>query len=227
VAVEASPWLEDNLWLLRVADEHPLVAAVVGNIPPGHPDFRDALGRFAKHPLFRGIRINLGSLAGMNSQPAAAAGFKLLAEKDLSLDILVSGRPAFAEVARLAEAVPALRIVVGHLPLYPQPPDLRLLAGYPNVYAKVSGVVRRVNGRVPEDAAFYRPALDALWEIFGPGRTIYASNWPTCDMTAPYNVVFRIVRDYMAGKDPQTMDRYFWSNAAAVYRCAARKGTRP
>ena len=230
VAVEASAWLEDNLWLLEVADRSRLVWAVVGNIQPGHPDFKDALGRFARHPLFRGIRINAASVTAILTEPEAVAGLKLLAQKDLSLDILLDGPRRFPEIARLAAMLPDLRLVLGHLPLDPPRDeagravyrdDLRALGRAPSVYAKVSGVVRRIGGRVPEDAGFYKPALDEMWETFGPDRVLYASNWPACDVTAPYPVVYRVVRDYLADKEPQAGEKYFWKNAAAVYRCGA------
>ncbi len=100
--------------------------------------------------------------------------------------------------------------------------DLRALGRIPSVYAKVSGVVRRIGGQVPVDAGFYKPALNELWETFGPDRAIYASNWPVCDLTASYPVVYRVVRDYLADKDPRTIDNYFWKNAVTVYKCGVR-----
>jgi predicted TIM-barrel fold metal-dependent hydrolase len=231
VAVEASAWLEDNLWLLEVAERSRLVWAVVGNIQPGHPDFKHALKRFGKHPLFRGIRINAARVPAIVAQPEAVAGLKLLASKDLSLDILLDGPRRLAEIARLAFMLPDLRLVLGHLPLDPPRDeaersayraDLRALGSVPSVYAKVSGVVRRIGGQVQADASFYKPSLDELWETFGPDRVVYASNWPACDVTAPYAVVYRLVRDYLTDKDPQTIDKYFWKNAVTVYKCGGR-----
>lgn len=233
VAVEASAWLEDNLWLLEVADRSRLVWAVVGNLQPGNPEFKDALGRFSKHPLFRGIRINASSISAIVAQPGALSGLKLLAAKDLSLDILVDGPRSLAEIARLAGMLPDLRLVAGHLPIDPprdeaEPAtfrdDLRALGRAPSVYAKVSGVARRIGGRVPTDAGFYKPELDTIWRTFGPNRVIYASNWPVCDLTAPYATVFRIMRDYLADKDRETVERYFWKNAQAAYKCHPREG---
>jgi hypothetical protein len=51
---------------------------------------------------------------------------------------------------------------------------LRAMGRCPNIYAKISGVIRRVSGQVPEDAAFYKPSLDGMWEAFGPrgGRKV-------------------------------------------------------
>jgi predicted TIM-barrel fold metal-dependent hydrolase len=235
VAVEASAWLEDNQWLLEVADRSRLVQAVVGNIQPGTPPFKDAFARFSKHPRFRGIRIYAGAIPAIIASPEARADLKLVAEKDLSLDILLAGPRCLAEIVRLAGMLPDLRLVLGHLPLDPPSDeagrssyisDLRALGRAPSVYAKVSGVVRRIGGQVPSGAGFYKQALDALWETFGPDRVIYASNWPVCDLTAPYATVFRIMRDYLADKDQETTERYFWKNAQSAYKWPQREGGR-
>jgi L-fuconolactonase len=129
--------------------------------------------------------------------------------------------------------LPDLRLVLGHLPLDPPQDeagraayedDLRVLGRAPSVYAKVSAVARRIGGQVPTDAGFYKPGLDTIWQAFGPARVIYASNWPVCDLTAPYATVFRIVRDYLADKDQETVERYFWKNAQDAYKCHPRAG---
>ena len=231
VAIEASAWPDDNLWLLELADRNRLIWAVVGNIQPGRPEFKNELGRFARHPLFRGIRINAGSVPAIIARPAAVADLKLLAAKDLSLDILVDGPSRFAEIARLAAMLPDLRLVLGHLPLDPPRDqarraayreDLRRLGSTPSIYAKASGVVRRMGSQVSTDAGFYKPALDELWEAFGPDRVIHASNWPACDLIAPYPAAYRVVRDYLADRDPRTIDKFFWKNAATAYKCGER-----
>ena len=123
--------------------------------------------------------------------------------------------------------------MLGHLPI-DAPNDeaarakfmdgLRELGRCRNVYAKISGVVRREAGQVRTDTAFYQPSLDGMWEAFGPDRVIYASNWPACDNTAPYRTVFGVVRDYLADKDQETVEKYFWKNSQAAYKWRERGG---
>src|SRR5205085_9380769 len=57
VVVEASPWVEDNQWVLDLAARDPFLVGVVGNLGPGEDDFAAHLTRFAKNRLFRGIRL--------------------------------------------------------------------------------------------------------------------------------------------------------------------------
>ena len=63
IVIEASPWVEDNQWLLDLAERDPFLLAVVGRLDPASPEFRRLLRRFAANPLFRGIRLGEKDLA--------------------------------------------------------------------------------------------------------------------------------------------------------------------
>src|SRR4051812_34832046 len=89
IKIEASPWVEDNLWVLEVAERDPIIVGVVGNLEPDKPDFGEMLARYHKNALFRGIRY--GNLWGRDittqaDNPAFVAGLELLAAADLVLD---------------------------------------------------------------------------------------------------------------------------------------------
>ena len=62
IEVECSPWLEDNQWVLDLVARDSIIVGVIGDLEPGHPRFRAQLDRFARNPLFRGIRY--GNLWG-------------------------------------------------------------------------------------------------------------------------------------------------------------------
>ncbi len=226
IAVEASPWVEDNQWLLDLAGREPLIAGVTGNLDPLSPDFPGLLERFAANPLFKGIRLNQTKLAA-----AGGAELRRLANAGLQLDVL--GSPAMlGYVVRLSDAVPELRIILDHLPFdapREQPARgeyesaLNELRSRKPVFAKVSGVLRRVNGSVPADPAVYRPALDELWDVFGPDRLIYASNWPVSERLAPYRQVLAVVRAYFDAKGETAAGKYFRLNSIAAYRWSHRR----
>jgi predicted TIM-barrel fold metal-dependent hydrolase len=219
VVVEASPWPEDNQWVLDLAKRHPVIAGVVGHLEPGRPEFAGPLERFARDPLFRGIRLHRVSSTG----PQFFADLKRVADADLQIDVL--GGPAMLpDVVRLTDRVPDLRIVIDHLPFDPPREAgafraaLRELGQRRRVYAKVSGVLRR-----PErTAAQYRSALEELWGIFGPDRVIYGSNWPVSDLIAPYADVLRVVQDFVTAKGQAAAEKYFWRNSLAAYRWVKR-----
>jgi predicted TIM-barrel fold metal-dependent hydrolase len=235
IEVECSPWLEDNQWVLDVAAKDSIIVGTVGNLEPGTTDFQSHLERFHKNPLFRGIRC--GNLWGRNmgseaAKPRFIADMELLAQAGLELDIANPEPRLIADVVRLTDAVPELRIVIDHLPRVDLPhnarvqkewdADLRRLGARPQVYAKLSGVLRRVNGRVPLDLEFYRPRLDQLWEVFGEDRLIYGSDWPNSDLWGAYPEALRIVREYLSTKGSAAAEKVLWKNSVAAYRWVKR-----
>jgi predicted TIM-barrel fold metal-dependent hydrolase len=233
VVVEASPWVEDNQWVLDLAAREPFIVGLVGNLPIGTKQFSGHLKRFAANPLFRGIRAREVNLAKLVVDDAGVADLKLLSAHGLSLD-LVGGLEVLSAAARLAQRIPDLRIVIDHLAgvrIDGQAPpadwrrDLRAAAQHPHVFAKVSGLVEgtgRTDGSAPADIEFYRPVLDAVWESFGPDRLLYGSNWPVSERFAPLSRVQQIVTDYFAVKGRETTEKIFAGNASAVYRWVRR-----
>ena len=153
---------------------------------------------------------------------------KRIADLDLSIDAL-GGVPSLAPTLALSRLLPGLRIVIDHVPFKDWDgnaaairPALAELARRPNVFAKISDVVRRVNDKIIDDPAHYRPGLDALCDLFGPDRVVYGSNWPVSDRIAPYATIHRVVAGYFASKGPAVMEKYFWRNSLVAYRWLRR-----
>jgi predicted TIM-barrel fold metal-dependent hydrolase len=235
IEVECSPWLEDNQWVLNVAATDTIIVGTVGNLEPGHPNFRKHLERFGRNPLFRGIRY--GSLWGRDlgaelAKPDFIAGLKDLSQAGLTLDVAGPSPAMIEAVLRLSDIAPALTIVVDHLPQAGAPAgidarrvfetNVREMGTRPRLYVKLSEVLRRVNCKVPTDLSFYRAKLDELCGIFGEDRVLYGSDWPNSDQWAPYEEVLRIVREYFAGKGRAAAEKYFWKNSVAAYRWRPR-----
>ncbi len=232
VVVEASPRVEDNAWLLELAVKNRAIVGVVGNLSPGQAMFTDHLKRFATNPLFRGIRIGHDALRAGLQKSDYLADLRRLAERGLELD--VNGGPATpADVARLAEQIPDLRIVINHLANVDidgaTPPaewreGIQAAARHPRVFCKVSALVGHARpktddtSRVPADVDFYRPVLDTVWEIFGDDRLIYGSNWPVSDRYASYKKLFSIVDQYVKSRGASAAEKFFWKNSQSEYR---------
>lgn len=231
VVVEASPWLADNRWLLDLAKDEPAIVGVVGNLSLGEDGFAANLKRLARNRLFRGIRIRGGDLMRLAASPAIAADLARLADADCSVDVLRPKR--LADVAALAKQIPNLRIIINHFPRdIPESTGgngdsrdedaLAAVAAQANVFAKASNVLRKENGQLVTDLDGYRGDLDAIWKHFGEDRVIYGSNWPVCELVAPYASVQQIVGQYVAERGPTARDKYFWQNAQAVYKWVDR-----
>lgn len=240
IEVECSTWVEDNQWVLDVAAKDTIIVGTIGNLEPGKPEFRRQLERFHRNPLFRGIRY--GNLWGRDlgaelSKPGFVADLKALADAGLVLDTANPNPALVAAVVRATDLAPSLRVVIDHLPQLnpPEDPasrsryqaDLRELGKRPRVYVKLSEVLRRVEGRVPEDSAFYRARLDDLYGIFGEDRVLYGSDWPNSDQWAPYPKVLQVVREYFGAKPRLVQEKYFWKNSVAAYGWVHRAAGQP
>lgn len=232
VVVEASPWLEDNQWLLDLAAKDPFLVGIVGNLRPGEENFAEHLARFAKNPLFRGFRINGGGVA-MNLQ--FLPDLTLVAKHDLALD--VNGGPSMLpHVARMAAKAPDLRIVINHLANVKNDGKafdaewingMRACAAQKNVFCKVSALAENATrkdaaGLAPKETDYYAPLLDAVWTIWGEDRVIYGSNWPVSARAASYSDVQRVVAEYFGGKGKSVAAKFFAENARVAYKWVKR-----
>ena len=238
VKVEASPWIEDNLWVLEVAQKDPIIVGVVGNLEPDKPEFPEYLERYHKNPLFRGIRY--GNLWGrdivkQSTNPAFIGGLKRLADADLVLDTANPRVPLLEAMIRISDAVPALRIVLDHLPaLDPAEADraaydaaLQELGKRPQIFVKLSEIIHRVNGQVSTDLGAYRARLDRLIGVFGQDRILFGSDWPNSDGVAPVDKVFAIAKEYFLAQPRPVAEKYFWRNSVAAYKWIRRDASQP
>ncbi len=238
IKVEASPWIEDNLWVLEVAQRDPIMVGVIGNLEPDKPEFPQYLERYRKNPLFRGIRYgNLWNrdITKQSTNPDFLEGLRVLADADLVLDTANPRIPLLDAMLRISDAVPTLRIVLDHLPAL-DPPEadqaayeaaLREFQKRPQIYVKLSEIIHRVNGQVVADLAAHRAKLDVLVQTFGDDRILFGSDWPNSDGVAPVDRIFAIAKEYFASKPRTVAEKYFWRNSIAAYKWIKRDPSQP
>ncbi|MGB8479554.1 MAG: amidohydrolase family protein [Acidobacteriaceae bacterium] len=231
IAIEASPLTSDNDWVLRVVADNPIMVGMVGDLIPGSPSYLRELDRLHANPLFLGIRY--GNLWNRDleldmKKPGFLAGLKRLAELGLELDSANPNPALIRTIADISDRIPDLRIVIDHLPSSPIPiaaparreywSRLRHLSQNPRVFIKLSEIPVRVDGVVPMDPAFYKPRLDAIWDVFGEDHILYGSDWPNSDHLATYAETLAIVRGYVAPKGHKVCQKFFWQNSIAAYK---------
>ena len=236
IEIECSSWLEDNQWVLDVARDNAIMVGTVGHLTPGTPEFRPNLERFHKNPLFRGIRYGLGGRAGQEvDRPEFIADLKALADADLVMDTANPSVSLLEGVVRVSDRVPNLRLVIDHLPQMLRPTEsaaqasydasMKAIRGRPQIYVKVSEVLRRVDDKIPVDLEFYRPRIDEILDVFGMDRVLYGSDWPNGDQWLPVPVGFKIVHEYFMAKGQAAAEKYFWRNSIKAYKWVKRNAS--
>jgi L-fuconolactonase len=225
IAVEASPWHDDNFWLLETLRDDARMLGFVGNLLPGAGDFLPTLERLAAEPLFLGIRC--GNLWDRDLRedvrnPAFIDGLRALANSGRSLDSANPDARLIEALLEIAHQVPELRIVVDHLPGAVIPAhqeqtflhNLRALAAHPGVFAKISQIPLNAS-----DSAQARNRLDTLWELFGEDRCLFGSDWPNSLRAAPFRDILGSALWFMQHKTAAAKTKFFSTNSARAYRC--------
>lgn len=238
IKVEASPWIEDNLWALQIAEQDTMIIGVIGNLQPDKPEFPEYLDRFRKNKLFRGIRY--GNLWGYDlsqqvDNPVFIDGMKRLAAADLVLDSANPNLQLLQAIVRLSDRVPELRIIIDHLPAMELAKDQlpeheRLLAELKqrsNVSMKLSSVIHRVAGVVSTELSAYRDRIDRLMDAFGEDRVIFGSDWPNSDGVTPLNSIVKVAREYLSTQPLPIAEKVLWRNSLDFYRWTPRAKNQP
>ena len=225
IAVQTRQTLEETDWLLRLAEAHPFIAGVVGWIDLRADDVEASVERLLDQPRLAGIRhIVQGEPDDRFLLDAAfGRGIAALGRAGLPYDVLIYPRhlPVAAE---FVSRFPAQTFVLDHLAkpeirkgaIDAWTRDLRRLAGAPNVWCKLSGLVTEADwgGWTP---AQIHPYLDVAFDCFGAERLIAGSDWPVCTVAADYSRTMAVVRDYLGAFTSAERELVLGRNAQTVY----------
>jgi predicted TIM-barrel fold metal-dependent hydrolase len=238
IEVEASPWIEDNLWVLEVSQTDTIMVGTIGDLQPEKPEFAEYLERYHRNPLFRGIRYgNLWTynLVEQVNNPVFIQGLKLLAQADLVLDTANPRVNLLQAIVKVNDSVPDLRIVLDHLPSLDPAPDeqasyesvLKELHSRPSIFAKLSEIDHRVNGQLVSGLGAHRARLDLLMDTFGEDRVVFGSDWPNSVGTATLAQIVELTRGYFATRTRAAAEKYFWKNSLQAYKWVKRSANQP
>ncbi|MBA2589496.1 MAG: amidohydrolase family protein [Alphaproteobacteria bacterium] len=236
VVVEASPWIEDNLWILERANSDAIFVGVVGSLDPSRPELGEYLNRFSKDPLWRGIRYARVWQMENGKQvlkPGMAEGLRLLAQAGQTLDMANPSFDLLRGALLAMDAAPDLTVVMDHMPsLDPKPETqglydflIRELAQRPNFAIKLSQVMHKDDNNVTVTAP--RARLDQLMDAFGENRVMFGGDWPNSVGTATIPEALLLMRDYFAGRPKVQAEKYFWRNSQRIYKWKKRAASQP
>ncbi len=238
VAVQARSCADETDFLLGLATTHPQVVGVVGWTDLCAAGVADTLDRYAAQPLLKGFRHILQDephLPALLRNPDFSRGVKAVQQRALVYDVLVFdrqipgavdfcarhdehwlvldhvGKPCIRDWHTKAE-VPGRWLA-----------SMRALASMPHVVCKLSGLVTEAdwatgNGVLPQDAKTMLECFDRALELFGPNRILYGSDWPVCQLAAPYDVVHSLAQRWAQTRLTAREQNAFWSgNAVRCY----------
>jgi L-fuconolactonase len=226
VAVQARQSLEENHFLLDLADKFPFIKGVVGWLDLQKEAVAEELRIFSAHPKFKGIRHMIQSEEDdrFMLQPDFMRGIALLKDFDLTYDILIAEKQLPVSI-KFVEAFPDQKLVLDHLAkpsirsgsLEPWSGHIRTLAQNKNLYCKLSGLVTEAKHRHWKEAEM-KPYLDVVFEAFGPERLMFGSDWPVCLLAADYSRVLRLIQEYIGQLSSLEQEMVMGLNARNFYK---------
>jgi predicted TIM-barrel fold metal-dependent hydrolase len=150
-------------------------------------------------------------------------GFDLLAKEDLHFELQIFA-PQAIHAVELVKAYPQVRFILLHSGmLFDRSASgigqwreaLALLASYPNVAVKISGLGMFSGGiTYPQIRQVIRDCI----QIFGVDRTIFGSNFPLEKLHMSYIDFISLYRKVLSEYAPQEQRQIFYENAQIFYR---------
>jgi L-fuconolactonase len=225
VAVQARQRLAETEWLLQLADQHESIKGVVGWVDLCAEGLRAQLEKYSRHSRFVGVRHVVHDEPDdyFMRRPEFRRGIAQLEEFGLTYDLLLF--PKHLPVAvELVHEFPRQAFVLDHIAkpaigegrISPWREDLQRLAGYPNVFCKLSGMVTEAKWKKWRPGDFHR-YLDIVVAAFGGERLMIGSDWPVCTLSGDYVTSMRIVTDYVQQFPVKVRDGILGDNGARFY----------
>lgn len=242
VAVQARSNSAETDYLLGLAKVNPQIVGVVGWTDLCAANVAQTLDTYADQPLLKGFRHILQDepeLGTFMRKPDFSRGVKAVQQRGLVYDVLVFERQISAVVDFCSRhnghwlvldhvGKPAIRDWRGSNDSSRWLSSLRALASMPHVVCKLSGLVTEAhwpcgNTVQPQDAKTMLECFDRALELFGPNRILYGSDWPVCQLAAPYEAVHGLAERWANTRLTRQEQNAFWS--ANAQRCYDLKRT--
>ena len=225
VAVQASQSEKETEFLISLAEKNNFIRGVVGWVDLQADDIMERLAKYKLIPVVKGFRHVLQGEAQRNLmlQPAFKRGIAALQQFGFTYDILIF--PDQLKFCReLVAAFPDQKFVIDHLAkpgikmgeIEEWKNEMNLIAAYPNVYCKISGMVTEADWENWKEEDF-KPYLDVVVNAFSVKRLMYGSDWPVCLLAGSYEKIMGIVVNYFSVFTTEEQDQVFGLNAKHFY----------
>lgn len=225
IFVQTQHNLEENRWALDLAEKHPFLAGVVGWLDLAADDCEERVLEFGEFAKFVGVRHITQDEPDDDFivRPSILRGLKLLEQHGLPFDLLFHVRH-LRHVPALATALPELPMVIDHLAkprikehsLDDWLPHFRAAAKSSNVYCKLSGMITEADWR-RWTVADLKPYVQAALDNFGPGRLMFGSDWPVCELAGSYEQVHYALVEALGPLSAAERDMIFGETARCFY----------
>lgn len=214
-------------WVASLVQKEPRLVGMVPWTPLEDGDAaRDALAALASNPMVKGIRriIQFEPDLEFCLRPGFVRGVRMLAEFGLSFDVCISSEH-MANTIKLIRQCPDVQFIIDHIAKphireserEPWRTHLKTLAGFDNVWCKMSGVVTEADHKHWTREQL-KPYIDHVIDCFGFDRLVYAGDWPVVTQASEYTRWVETLEWAVAGCSRTELGKLFHDNAVKFYR---------
>ena len=201
VLIQVIHYRWDNSYAADILRQYPQYFRGVARVNPESRTAPDDLSRLVEEQGFQGVRLSPADNATGDwiRGPLMPPLWKRCRDLKVSMNIL-TGTARMPDIEVLVESFPELTVVIDHMADCPadQPGELKkllALARYPRVFVKVSHT-----WSVSKQPYPYRDAqkqVKRLYDVFGPERLMWGTDWPLVEAQCGYAKALAMVRDEM------------------------------
>ena len=224
---DSSLFTDEVRWVTEQAEKHPRIKGIVSWAPLEHGEAgRDYLARLAGNPLVKGIRriIQFEDEIEFCLRPFFVKGVQSLAEFDMPFELCIKGDGQFKNTLELVRRCPNVRFILDHIGkpfikekiMEPWASYLKTLAGFPNTWCKMSGLVNEVDWD-NWTAADLKPYIEHVFDSFGFDRVMFGGDWPVCTLVSTYNQWLDALCNAVNGCSADEHRKLFQTNAEQFY----------
>lgn len=225
IAVQADQSEAETDFLVSLAQQNQFIKGVVGWVDLQHQDIAARLHHFSQFKEIKGWRhILQAEPNGFMLQADFMNGIKALAEFDYTYDILVH-QQQLPEVIQLINNFQDQAFVIDHCakPAIKSKEtaswkyNIQLIAQYPNVYCKLSGLLTEADWKHWDEKQIYN-YLDVVFESFGTDRLMFGSDWPVLLLAGSYSQWKNLIHQYVQQFSAKEQQQIFNDNATTFYK---------
>lgn len=226
IFVQTQHNVEENRWVLGMAEENDFLAGVVGWVDLASEQCEEQLLEFKEHPKFVGIRHVTQDEPDDDFivRPEVIRGLKVLEKHGVPFDLLFFVKH-LKHATTLARELPALPMVIDHLSkprikdgaLDDWEANFRAAAECPNIWCKLSGMITEADWQNWKPADL-KPFVEVALECFGPERCMFGSDWPVCELAGTYEQVHSALIEVLGPLSDSENKAIFGETAAKFYK---------
>lgn len=224
VAVQADQSESETMFLLSLAEQQPMIKAVVGWVDLCADNIAERLHYFAGFPAIKGFRhIVQAEEEGFMLRDDFQRGIAELQRYNFTYDILIKNEQ-LTEARELVNNHPRQRFVLDHMAkpnikhsqVQPWADEIASIAENANVSCKVSGFGTEADWQswTYDDV---KPYFDTVLETFRADRVIFGSDWPVSLLAGGYTKSVSCLDQYLTDKSDEDKAKFWHKNAINFY----------